>query len=230
MVYPLTPPEPTDAERARTILAAAGSLALSLTGSGLRFDCVALHTVDVASRLLLLDPAEPGLAAALAAAPGSGLAAFAECTDIAPVGVRDRVRARLALSGRLAPAGPGTLVLRPARAALSVGDAVRTLDAPTLAAAHPDPLAAHEAELLGHLDTGHADLLVQLAGLVRQGDLSGIERIRPLSLDRKGLVLRLERTGDAFDDVRIGFPTEARHPRDVGARIQEVLDPAAARH
>ncbi|MFE6888315.1 DUF2470 domain-containing protein [Streptomyces sp. NPDC057694] len=230
MVYPVTPPEPTDAERARTILAAADSLALSVTSGGLRYECVALHTVDAASRLLLLDPVDPGLTAELAAAPGSGLAAFAEFTDIAPVAVRDRVRARLALSGRLASAGPDTLVFRPARAALSVDDTVRTVDAAALGAATPDPLARCEAELLDHLDTGHADILVQLTDLVRHGDLSGIDRIRPVGLDRKGLVLRLERTGGAIEDVRLGFLTEAQGPYDVGLRIQELLDPATARH
>lgn len=230
MVYPVTPVEPTDAERARTILAAADSLALSVTDGALRYECVALHTVDAASRLLLLDPADPCLTAALAVAPGSGLAAYAEFTDIAPVAVRDRVRARLALSGRLAPAGPDTLVFRPARAALSVDDTVRTLDAAALGAAAPDPLAGREAELLDHLDTGHADLLVQLTDLVRQGDLRGIDRIRPVRLDRKGLVLRLERAGGAFEDVRIGFLTEAQGPYDVGLRIQELLDPATAPH
>ncbi|WP_353940237.1 DUF2470 domain-containing protein [Streptomyces sp. HUAS MG91] len=230
MVYPVTPPEPTTAEIARTILAAADSLTLSVPGSGLRYECVALHTVDAASRLLLLDPADPGLTAELAGAPGSGLAAYAEFTDIAPVVVRDRVRARLALSGRLTPAGPDTLVLRPARAAVSVDDTVRTLDAATLGAATPDPLAAREAELLGHLDTGHADILVQLVDLVRKGDLTGIDRIRAVRLDRKGLVLRLEAAGGAFDDVRLGFLTEAQGPHDVGLRIQELLDPATARH
>ncbi|MEU6841786.1 DUF2470 domain-containing protein [Streptomyces sp. NPDC046716] len=230
MIHPVTPPEPTDAERARTILAAADSLALSVNRGDLRYDCVALHTVDAASRLLLLDPADPCLTAELAAAPGSGLAAYAEFTDIAPIAVRDRVRARLALSGRLTPAGPDTLVFRPARAALSVDDTVRTLDAATLGAANPDPLAAREAELLGHLDTGHADILVQLAELVRQGDLSGIDRIRPVRLDRQGLVLRLEAADGAVDDVRIGFLTEAQGPYDVGLCIQELLDPATARH
>ncbi|MFI7382171.1 DUF2470 domain-containing protein [Streptomyces sp. NPDC049813] len=227
MADPVTPPTPTDAERARTVLAAAGSLALTVTGTGDRFDHVVLHAVDAASRLLLLDPADARLAAALAAAPHSGLAVHAELTDVAPVAVRDRVRTRLALSGRLTTAGPDTLVLRPARAALSADDTVRTLDATALGAAAPDPLAAQEAELLDHLDTGHADLLVELARLAGADALTGATGVRPLLLDRKGLVLRLEGPA-SHQDVRVAFLTEARHPNDVGLRIQELLDPTGA--
>ncbi|MEV1019530.1 DUF2470 domain-containing protein [Streptomyces sp. NPDC050264] len=228
MADPVTPPSPTDAERARTILAAAGSLALTVTAAGHRLEHVVLHAVDAASRLLLLDPADDRLTAELAAAPHSGLAVYAEFTDVAPVAVRDRVRARLALSGRLTAAGPDTLVLRPARAAFAEGDTVRTLDAAALGAAAPDPLAAQEAELLDHLDTGHADILVELAELVRGDDLAGVVGIRPVRLDRKGLVLRLERHM-AHQDVRVAFLTEARGPYDVGPRIQELLDPTGVR-
>ncbi|WP_372344886.1 DUF2470 domain-containing protein [Streptomyces sp. KL116D] len=226
---PDTHPEPTDAERARTVLAAADSLSLTTTVGDHRIDCVALHAVDAASRLVLLDPADPHLTEQLAGAPGSGLAAYAEFTDVAPVAVRDRVRARLTLSGRLTTAGPGTLVFRPARAAFSDDDTVRSLDAAALAAAAPDPLTAREPELLGHLDTGHADVLVQLADLYGPDGLTGVERVRPVRLDRKGLVLRLERAA-GHDDVRVPFFTEARGPHDVGHRIQELLDPAHIHH
>ncbi|MET9496075.1 DUF2470 domain-containing protein [Streptomyces sp. NPDC006552] len=228
MADPVTPPTPTDAERARTILAAAGSLALTATATEDRFDHVVLHAVDAAARLLLLDPADPRLTAALAAAPHSGLAVYAEVTDVAPVAVRERVRARLALSGRLTPAGPGTLVLRPARAALSEDDTVRTLDAAALGAAAPDPLAAQEAELLDHLDTGHADLLAELARPARADALTGVVAVRPLRLDRTGLVLRLERAA-THQDVRVPFRTAAQSPHDVGPRIQELLDPTGTR-
>ncbi|MEV3859009.1 DUF2470 domain-containing protein [Streptomyces sp. NPDC050095] len=224
MADPVMPTEPTDAERARTILAAACSLTLT-TGDGHRLDCVGLHAVDAASRLVLLDPADPHLTAELAAAPRSGLAVYAELTDVAPVVVRDRVRARLSLSGRLTPAGPDTLVLRPARGALTEGDTVRALDAAALADAAPDPLATCEAELLSHLDSGHGDVLPELAALVAELDLPGVARIRPVRLDRKGLVLRWERAGEQ-GDVRIAFLTEALAPYDVGLRIQELLDPA----
>ncbi|WP_306316552.1 MULTISPECIES: DUF2470 domain-containing protein [unclassified Streptomyces] len=228
MVNPVAHPELTPAERARTILAAADTLTLTTTDPRQRLDCVGLYAVDAAARLVLLDPADARLTAALATAPHSGLAAYAEFTDVAPVVVRDRVRARIALSGRLATAGPDTLVFRPARVAFSEDDTVRVLDMTELAAAAPDPLAGVEAELLSHLDTGHADLLVQLAELVGELDLSDVVDIRPVRLDRRGLVLRLEREW-THDDVRIDFHTHALGPHEVGHRIQELLDVAAAR-
>ncbi|MZD04193.1 hypothetical protein GTW43_03730, partial [Streptomyces sp. SID5785] len=219
----MTPPDPTPAERARTVLAAADSLTLTVatgtpvtgapapgapatctpaTRASHRVDCVALHAVDAASRLLLLDPAEPGLTAALTGAPRSGLAVHAEFTDVAPVAVRDRVRARLMLSGRLTTAGPDTLVLRPARAVLVADGARHELDAGELGAAAPDPLAGHEAELLAHLDAGHADILHELAALTEVSALTGAARLRPVRLDRAGLVLRGE-AGGPHTDVRI---------------------------
>ncbi|MEV5613107.1 DUF2470 domain-containing protein [Streptomyces sp. NPDC052225] len=224
---PAKPAAPTGAERARTMLAAAGSVALTTTAVDHRLDQVVVHTVDAASRLVLLDPADDLLTAELAAASHAGLAAYVEVTDVAPVAVRDRVRARLTLSGRLTAAGPGTLVFRPAQAAISEDDKVRTLDAAALAAAAPDPLAAHEAEILCHLDTGHADFLVELAELRHPRALSGVEYVRPVLLDRKGIVLRLEKR-DAHEDLRVPFLAEARAPHEVGHRIQELLDPAAA--
>ncbi|MGW2342078.1 DUF2470 domain-containing protein [Streptomyces sp. NPDC001661] len=232
MVNPVAHQELTTAERARTILAAADTLTLTLTTATearLRLDCVGLYAVDAASRLVLLDPADGRLTEALATAPHSGLAAYAEFTDVAPVVVRDRVRARLAFSGRLGNAGPDTLVFRPARAAFAEDDAVRVLDMTELAAAAPDPLAGVEAELLSHLDTGHADLLVQLVELVGDLDLSDVADIRPVRLDRRGLVLRLERAAQEHEDVRIAFHTHAVGPHEVGHRIQELLDVAAAR-
>ncbi|MDG4862337.1 DUF2470 domain-containing protein, partial [Streptomyces sp. T-3] len=151
-----------------------------------------------------------------------GLAAYAELTDVAPVAVRDRVRARLALSGRLTLAGPDTLIFRPARVALADGGDVRAVDAAEVAEAAPDPLAAHEAELLSHLEAGHAETLAALARLVPEQLLAGVLHIRPIRLDRKGLVLRLEGL-DTHDDVRLPFATEATGPHDVGYRIHELL-------
>lgn len=231
MVNPVAHPELTPAERARTILAAADTLTLTLTTTGarMRLDCVGLYAVDAASRLILLDPADARLTAALATAPHSGLAAYAEFTDIAPVVVRDRVRARLAFSGRLANAGPDTLVFRPARAAFSEDDAVHVLDMTELAAAAPDPLAGVEAELLSHLDTGHADLLLQLAEQIGRAHLGDVVDIRPVRLDRRGLVLRLEHEEREHEDVRVTFHTPAVGPHEVGHRIQELLDVAATR-
>ncbi|MFC7303226.1 DUF2470 domain-containing protein [Streptomyces monticola] len=217
---PAVPAAPTDAERARTILAAAGSL--TLTTDGHQNDRVVLHVVDTASRLLLINPPDGRLTAELAVAPGSGLASFAEFTDVAPVAVRDRVRARLALSGRLTLACPDTLLFRPARAALTEGDEVRAIDVACLAAAPPDPLAVQEAELLSHLDAAHGETVARLARLVPARLLLDVVGIRPVRIDSKGLVLRLERLR-THHDVRVPFASAATSPEDVGRRIHELL-------
>ncbi|MEU8850206.1 hypothetical protein AB0C70_29195 [Streptomyces sp. NPDC048564] len=91
-----TCPEPTPAERARSVLAAAGSL--TVTTQGHRIELIGLHTVDAAARLLLHNPPDGHLAAELAVAPHGDLAALVEFTDVAAVAVRERVRSRLTLA------------------------------------------------------------------------------------------------------------------------------------
>ncbi|MEO3839608.1 hypothetical protein [Streptomyces sp. B22F1] len=95
---------PAPAERVRTILATAGSLTLET--DGFRCDLVGLHTTapGPGGRLLRLrPPAESALAARVVCAPAGDLPVRLHLTDIAPVGVRDRVRARVTLTGWLAP-------------------------------------------------------------------------------------------------------------------------------
>ncbi|MCZ4610701.1 hypothetical protein O3S80_44470 [Streptomyces sp. Lzd4kr] len=75
-------PEPTPAERARSVPAAADSL--TVTTLGQRIELIGLHTVDAAARLLLQDPPDASLAAELAMTAHGGLSALAEFTDIAP--------------------------------------------------------------------------------------------------------------------------------------------------
>lgn len=110
---------PTPAERVRTILATAGSLTLET--DGFRCDLVGLHAADPAAGpgagsgagpgaaagpgwlLRLHPPADSALAARVVCAPTGDLPVRLHLTDVAPVGVRDRVRARVTLIGWLAP-------------------------------------------------------------------------------------------------------------------------------
>ncbi|KUM76299.1 DUF2470 domain-containing protein [Streptomyces curacoi] len=221
-----TCPEPTPAERARSVLSAAGSL--TLTTQGHRVELIGLHTVDAAARLLLHNPPDGHLAAELAVAPHGDLAALVEFTDIAPVAVRERVRARLALGGRLTALGPKALVFNPARAVLTddEGSAVVGLDELTLAA--PDPLAPHEAEMLARLDAAHAHTVAPLARLLPARQQLRATAVRPLRLDRHGLVLRLERPG-SHQDTRLPFAAPATHPGEAVRQIHALLAEATAR-
>ncbi|QOV34848.1 DUF2470 domain-containing protein [Streptomyces ferrugineus] len=219
-------PEPTPAERARSVLAAAGSL--TVTTQGHRVELIGLHTVDAAARLLLHNPPDGHLAAELAVAPHGDLAALAEFTDIAPVAVRERVRARLTLGGWLSALGPKTLVFNPARAVLAEGDGTAVVGLDELALASPDPQATHEAEMLARLDATHADTVAPLARLLPAREQLGATVVRPLRLDRHGLVLRSE-TPDSHHDTRLPFDTSATHPGEAVRQIHVLLARATAR-
>ncbi|MFJ8536005.1 DUF2470 domain-containing protein [Streptomyces sp. NPDC093591] len=221
-----TRPEPTPAERARSVLAAAGSL--TVTTHGHRIELIGLHTVDAAARLLLHNPPDGHLAAELTMAPHGELTALVEFTDIAPVSVRERVRARLTLGGRLGALGPKTLVFHPARAVLTEDDGTTVVDLDELSLASPDPLATHEAEMLARLDAVHADTVAPLARLLPARERLGATGVRPLRLDRHGLVLRVE-TADSHHDTRLPFAAPATHPGDAVRGIHALLAEATAR-
>ncbi|MFH0516120.1 DUF2470 domain-containing protein [Streptomyces sp. M41] len=219
-------PEPTPAERARSVLSAAGSL--TLTTHGHRVELIGLHTVDAAARLLIQNPPDAHLAAELAMAPHGDLTALVECTDIAPVSVRERVRARLTLGGRLTALGPKALVFHPARAVLTEGDTAITIGLDELTLAAPDPLATHEAEMLARLDAAHSHTVAPLARLLPARHQLGASEVRPLRLDRHGLVLRVETPGSRAD-VRLPFGTAATHPGDAVRQIHALLAEATSR-
>ncbi|MEJ8671573.1 DUF2470 domain-containing protein [Streptomyces sp. MS1.AVA.1] len=60
--------------------------------------------------------------------------------------------------------------------------------------------------MLGRLDAAHADTVAPLARLLPAREQLGAAGVRPLRLDRHGLVLRLE-TADSHHDVRLPFTT-----------------------
>ncbi|MFJ7077408.1 DUF2470 domain-containing protein [Streptomyces sp. NPDC098781] len=219
-------PEPTPAERARSVLSAAGSL--TVTTHGHRVELIGLHTVDAAARLLLQNPPDAFLAAELAVAPQGDLTALVEFTDVAPVAVRDRVRARLTLGGLLTALGPKALVFHPTRAVLTEADGTTLIGLDELALAAPDPLATHEAEMLARLDAAHADTVAPLARLLPARRRLGAGDVRPLRLDRHGMVLRLE-TPDSHHDVRLPFDAPAGHPGEAVRQIHVLLARATAR-
>ncbi|UYQ65442.1 DUF2470 domain-containing protein [Streptomyces peucetius] len=160
------PPEPTAAaaaESVRSVLARAVSL--SLTTAGQSYDLIGMHSVSTRGRITLHPRTCSPLERQAAGAPRGSLAALLEFTDIAPTAVRDRVRARVTVSGWLAPAGDGGLRLDIARVTLRTpaGTADVGLDEFTLA--EPDPLAVEEAAMLTHLTDAHGELTDELLGL-----------------------------------------------------------------
>ncbi|MFJ7250450.1 DUF2470 domain-containing protein [Kitasatospora sp. NPDC098652] len=224
-------PEPTTAERVRSLLSATSSLTVRALGEHHDLDTpVSVH----GSRLRLRAPLDAPLVAALASATATdGLAVVLDVTDVSPVAVRDRIRARLTLAGRLhlahlADDGLSVhLRVDVAHAVLATPYGTGALTAADLALAAPDPLARHEAALLTHLADDHADALDLLTRLLDPALLTHGPDIRPLALDRHGLVLRLDHS-HGHRDVRLVFPEPARDTEDFGHRMHELL--TAAEH
>ena len=129
---------PAAAERARSVLAAAWSCAV--TAEGGREEFVGAHTVAEDGRVILHVPEDSALVAAAICAPRGEPSAVLEFADVAPVPVRDRIRARLWLAGWFAARGraPG---VPPTRVVLREPSGAVVVDLDEFAAAEPDPLA-----------------------------------------------------------------------------------------
>ncbi|MFG3200558.1 DUF2470 domain-containing protein [Streptomyces sp. NPDC048192] len=215
---------PGAAERARSVLATAWSCAV--TADGAREEYAGAHTVADDGAVRLAVPDDSALTAAALCAPRQEPPAVLEFADVAPVPVRDRIRARLYLSGRITP-DRGCFLFRPARVVLrrSGGAVVVGLD--EYAAARPDPLAEAEARLLTHLADAHPDAVERLTRLIRPESLHAATRVLPLAVDRHGLTLRIERTR-AHGDVRLPFHTPADDVAQLTERVHALLARASA--
>lgn len=227
----IAPAEQTAAEHVRSVLARAVSL--SLTTDGRDYDLIGMHSVRDKGRITLHPPADSPLAAQIAAAPRGSLAALLEFTDIAPASLRDRVRARVTISGWLAPAGTeedDALRLDLARVTLRTAAGTQDVGLDEFALAEPDPLAVEEAAMLTHLADAHEDMVADLIVLAGSRLPYGVVRAMPLAVDRHGITLRCEyREGHC--DLRLPFPATARDAAEAGERIRQLLTtPRCAHH
>jgi hypothetical protein len=179
---------PAAAKRARSVLAAAWSCAV--TAESGRKELIGAHSVTADDRVLLQPPDDSALLAAAMCAPRGEPCAVLEFADVAPVPVRSRIRARLWLAGSLVPEGGG-LAFQPTRVALRRANGVIVVDPDEYAVADPDPLAGAEARLLTHLADAHPDAVERLTRLVDRDDLHDAVRVRPLAVDRHGLTIFL---------------------------------------
>ncbi|NHC14305.1 DUF2470 domain-containing protein [Motilibacter deserti] len=213
-------------ERVRSVVQAAGSVTL-VTGTH-RAHLEGLHAVAPDGGLLLALPEDSTIAAE--AAQEGGLPAHVELTDVAPVAVKDRVRARVLLAGWLetedvlddAPQWR----LTPVEVTLEEEGRRVELDGEDYAAASPDPLCCLEAELVSHLDSAHGAELDALLHACPPA-LDGGRRTRPLRLDRHGLTLRVERLAGSCD-VRVPFPRPVRDVEEAGAALRALTAAALA--
>ena len=215
--------EPTAAERARTVLAAADSL--TVTAGDRRASLAGRHAIGADGLITLDVPAGSALPAVVE--PTGEAPAVIELTDIAPIAMRRRVRARLTIAGWLTPdhsGGPTGLHFEPIAARLVEGATERVADVEgdALMSAEPDPLTGCEAELLCHLADAHRDAVDSLTRLLPADRLQGVRAVFPLRLDRYGIVLRLEDI-QRDRDARLTFGTPLGSATDAPTRMLELL-------
>lgn len=215
---------PAAAERARSVLASAWSCAV--TAEGGREELVGAHTVTADGRLHLHVPQDSALLAAAFRAPRGEPSAVLEFADVAPVAVRNRIRARLWIAGWFVLAD-GHLEFQPSRVVLREAPGAVVVDLDEFADAAPDPLAAAESTLLTHLADAHPDAVERLTRLVEPEGLQGAVRVQPLAVDRHGLTLRIERAR-GNGDVRLPFHTPADDVSQLTERMHVLLTQASS--
>ncbi|MFC1408116.1 DUF2470 domain-containing protein [Streptacidiphilus sp. N1-12] len=226
--------EPSDAEVVRSVIRRATSLTAAANGG--RHELLGPDLVLVAPGewgLLLRVPADSRLAreTAMVAREGDGLPVVLDWTDVAPLAVRDRVRSRVRLAGRLfAPQGRGRrlqdgpveLLLDVRQVTLDTAGASTLVDPADLLRVEADPLATVESALLIHLAEDHQDHVAALLGLIDPQLLRGVLGVSPLTLDRYGIVLRLTRR-HSHQDVRLSFGEPLPDAEQVGHRLHALL-------
>lgn len=213
---------PTAVERVRSILAAAHSM--TVVCDGRHTEVRRLDGSGAMGHFHLHAPFE-----GTGAPTGARVPVRLELTDIAPTPVRDRLRARVTLTGLLAepydPDSTQSTCMEFGQGVLEDGSRRSYVILHELEATELDPLATSEAGMLTHLVDEHAELVPLLLRLVRPLPDGGVLRALPAGVDRYGLTLRLEyrRT---HRDVRLPFKTPVQHIDHVGPQIHALLSEA----
>jgi len=221
-----TPVRPNWAERARTVLAAAASA--SVLWDGGRVDLLGCHHDDPLGDVILTLESTSTLVRSARAAVGGDPAVTLQLTELCAVSARERVRARVTLGGRLSVRPDPGLTDRSSRLLIRV-DSVTVEDAGVHVVpveeyhdAEPDPLHSGAAEQLQHLAAHHPEAIDLLSRLCDRRALIGVTRILPVTLDRYGIVLRVERLRD-HRDVRLPFTRRVDTGAEAATELHHLL-------
>jgi putative heme iron utilization protein len=239
-------PEPTYAERARTLIeqGRTGTLATlsrkrpghpfaslmpyALDAPGrplLLISAMAVHTQnlqgDPRASLLVVQPPQPGSAEPLAAGRVTLMG------EARPVPEAERSHARATYLGRQPSASSWVDFQDFGLWRLEIGDvyfvggfaAMGWVDAGEYRTARPDPLADAAAGILEHMNRDHADALVVYARAFAGAEA---EEATMAAVDRLGFKLRL-RQGARRWSVRIAFPREVTTAGQCRAALIEML-------
>jgi putative heme iron utilization protein len=236
--------EPSDAERGRTLLAAArtGTLATVAVDGGFPFGSLVAYAVDDAGRplLCLSDLAEHSRnlaadprASVMATAEGAGdplaLARVTVLGSVVELRGDDRDAALRAYRARHPDAFYATfhdfrLYRLDVSSVRYVGGFGRMswVSADDHAEAEPDPLRPHVADIVEHMNDDHADALVAYCRVF--GGRSATARARMVGVDRYGFAM-LAADEDARDEtaVRIAFGRRVDTPGAVRTAMIDLL-------
>jgi len=243
-------PEPSYAERARTLLHVAGTgmlATLSRRHPGHPFGSVMPYGVDASGRPVFLISSmamhtqnleDDPRASLLVAAPGAAEDPLA-AARVTLVGAAARIPAAEA-----PPAREEYLARHPKAAywvdfedfafwRLEVADvyfvggfaAMDWVDARSFRTAAPDPLAEAAPGIIEHMNRDHADALVTYARVLAGLDA---DEAAMLAVDRLGFRLRLS-SGGRLHAARIAFPREVRSAEEARVVLIEMLRECRAR-
>lgn len=241
-------PQPSVAERARTVLCHASPVVVEIGTQAIRV--VDVHAVDADGSLVLLVPADGRLAERTADGP---TACTVHAALVGPVPGPDRLLDRVVAHGHVGlaadigealdvivaahPDRPVEAVLRPDAAALlrvtvehllldAISVGARPVDPGAYARARPDPLAPGSDEFVEHLLRGHTEQVVRLAHLLEPGFAVGAHAVAPVRVDRFGFTYRVD-TATGSRHTRLDFPAALRGPDELPAAMRELQSRAA---
>ncbi len=246
------PPEPTHAERARTLVAGQprGALStLAVEPAGTPFGSVVTYGVDPRGRPSFFVSTMAEHTRNLDADPRASLLVVEDT----PAGADPLASGRVTLLGEVAEvvdpderaaARAGYLAANPGAFYVDYGDfrclrlevaSVRYVggfgrmswvDASGYAAAEPDPLVPAAAGIIGHMNADHADALVTLSHhFAGRGDVVAASMT---AVDRYGFEVVADLGGDRRAPLRIGFRTAQETGDNVRRELVGMLHEARA--
>jgi putative heme iron utilization protein len=237
------PPEPTHAERARTLVASQTRGALSTIAvqpPGTPFGSVVTYGLDDTGRPTFFVSAMAEHTRNLGADPRASLLVVEET----PPGADPLASGRVTLLGvavdvsdpdERAAARSGYLAANPAAFYVDYGDfqcmrlavtdvryvggfgRMSWVDAAAYAAARPDPLWTHAAGIIGHMNADHADALVTLCH--HDAGRPDVVSASMTAVDRYGFEVIADVGGGHHEALRIGF----RAPQNTSEGVRQEL-------
>lgn len=233
---------PTDhhAVISRSALSTATSLRLRLGDTAI--DLVQSHALLPDGTVILAVDAMSPTGGLLVAARGRRGEVQLDVTQLVPVAVRSRVRARVRVTGTAHRFDPANLescdadtvlslldlppvalwTVEPVEVTVTSGDDEALVCTSAYRATCPDPLATVEATHLQHLIRHHRDAVDQLTTLINPELTAKATRVVPVAVDADGMVLRAE-APDGHLDVRLPFARRVTSSADLTAGLRDLL-------